>query len=119
MIPERPYFPASSSPPGRRSEWSALELAGGFAQLLVVVLRVEDRLWAGHTTVDGGDAIRIGPRRAVVATQLLAAPRHRLQGLVEQDLERGELLVDVILGLDADLRGAFLGFVDDPLPLSL
>ena len=43
------------------------------------------------------------------------APSDRLQRPFEHDLEGGELLVDVVLGLVAELAGGGLGVVDDGL----
>ncbi|MEU1162263.1 FHA domain-containing protein [Streptomyces sp. NPDC005921] len=53
------------------------------------------------------------------AEQLLAAPADRAEGLGEDDLEVGELGVDVVVGLGADLLGLLAGLAEDPVGLRL
>src|SRR5262249_40021408 len=84
--------------------------SGFFSTLLEVVLVEEAAL--GDLGLDG----RVGERRrADVDLQLVATLLHRLHGAVEHDLERGELLVDVVLDLEAQDPGAVLGLGDDPV----
>ncbi|GAA3295612.1 hypothetical protein GCM10020295_23260 [Streptomyces cinereospinus] len=51
------------------------------------------------------------------AEQLLAAAADRAEGLGEDDLEVGELGVDVVVGLGADLLGLLAGLGEDPVGL--
>lgn len=53
------------------------------------------------------------------AEQLLAAPPDRAEGLGEDDLEVGELGVDVVVGLRADLLGLLAGLGEDAVRLVL
>ena len=51
--------------------------------------------------------------------ELLPATGNGVERLVQQDLEGGQLLVDVVLGLQPDPGTLLLGLVDDPLALAL
>lgn len=53
------------------------------------------------------------------AEELLAAPVDGADGLGEDDLEVGELAVDVLVGLGADLVGLPAGLVEDAVGLGL
>lgn len=53
------------------------------------------------------------------AEELLAAAAHGAEGLGEDDLEVGELGVDVVVGLRPDLLGLLAGLGEDPLPFVL
>ncbi len=53
------------------------------------------------------------------AEELLAAPVHGADGLGEDDLEVGELAVDVVVGLGPDLVGLAAGLGQDPVGLGL
>lgn len=53
------------------------------------------------------------------AEELLAAPADGAEGLGEHDLEVGELGVDVVVGLGADLLGLLAGLGEDPVGLRL
>lgn len=53
------------------------------------------------------------------AEELLAPPVDGADGLVEDDLEVGELGVDVVVGLGADLLGLAAGLGEDPVGLLL
>ncbi len=64
-----------------------------------------------------GVTVRADPRAA--AEELLAAPVDGADGLVEDDLEVGELGVDVVVGLGADLLGLAAGLGEDPVGLLL
>ena len=54
-----------------------------------------------------------GPRRVGVHLEPLPALLHLLHRAVEHDLERGELAVDVVLGLVPDRGGLPVGVVED------
>ncbi|MGX1091040.1 hypothetical protein RKD47_001721 [Streptomyces albogriseolus] len=59
--------------------------------------------------------VQAGPR----AEQLLAAAADGAEGLGEDDLEVGELGVDVVVGLGADLLGLLAGLGEDTVRLGL
>src|SRR5690606_20136364 len=53
------------------------------------------------------------------AEQLLASPADGAEGLGQDDLEVGQLGVDVVVGLGADLLGLLAGLGEDPVGLGL
>ncbi len=59
----------------------------------------------------------LGVRRPGQAEELLAAAVDRADGLGEDDLEVGELAVDVVVGLDPDLLRLSAGLVEDAVGL--
>ena len=84
-------------------------VVGATAQGLRVVAALGGVLVLVALLVDAGSG----------AEELLAAAAHRTEGLGEDDLEVGELGVDVVVGLRADLLGLLAGLGEDAVGLGL
>lgn len=84
-------------------------LVGGTAQGLRVVAALGGVLVLVALFVDPGAGTE----------ELLAAAADGAEGLGEDDLEVGELGVDVVVGLGADLLGLLAGLGEDPVGLGL
>lgn len=79
-------------------------------------LRVGAALWG---LGEVGVLIALLVQALAAAEELLAATVHGTDGLGEDDLEVGELAVDVVVGLGPDLLGLAAGLGQDPVGLAL